>query len=614
MKLFAPNNDWNMASGSSWFSLMGSVPTVAGVRISEEIAMSFAAVNCATRIISETIASLPLMTLRRVDARTEERATDHPLWRILHDLPNPEQDAMCFFDMQSAFLPQWGNSFSEKQFNTLGEITALWPIHPSRIPLRNIVRNATNPDQWHTIEAGQPGEIVYNVLNDDGTRTPVPASSMFHVPGVLSANGITGQSLIRWGANSIGVAMATEQHAGAFFRNGAVSNVAIKSAKSVDKPTADRLREQWQKVFGGVGNHYKTLLLEDGMEPVPFSISPEDSQLLAARQFSVTEIARWFRLPPHLLADLTHATFSNIEEQNLSFIVHAMLPWVTRWEKAMFRQLLSPKEQRNFDFRFDFTELLRGNSAARAAYWQFRFNTGSASSNDIRVAEHENPIGPDGDTYFVQGNNYVPLNKVQELADAQIEKLTMQPAAPQVPAPQKTLPAPDGQQAGIEEMRRIQAEIIAEIESRDTTEAERIAVRQQFLIESEEAVRDALRHSIEGRIVGLTEYECRALKQAARKPQTFLTWRDEFYAEFKGKLTDALEPFAPAADRLGFTFDASILAKDYVSDSTTAIEPLVDLPCQQLESGIETLAGEWSDRPRRLANFIIPERTQTCAN
>lgn len=436
MKFFAPRNNWDMKSPDSWWPFMGSVPTVSGKRVSEETALSFSAVFAATRVISETLASLPLKTLRRVDQRTVENAITHPLWWLLHDAPNSEQDITTFLDMQTAFQVNWGNAYAEIQRDRRGEIVSLWPIHPSRIPTGNIRRNGSSVEE---ATLGDPGILVYWVRNDDGTHTPIPAPDMLHVPGVLSKNGITGQSIVRWAANSIGIAMATEEHAGSFFKNGAVANMAIKSAKVLNKDAAGRLREQWQRTFGSPGNHYKTLILEDGMEPVMLTQNPEVTQLLGARQFSVTEIARWYRLPPHLLADLSRSTFSNIEAENLSFVVHSMIPWIVRWEKALQRQLLRPEERGKITFKFNVNSLLRGDSAARAQFYTAMFQMGAASPNDVREREDLNPI-PGGDQYFVPGNNLIPLSKAVELAQAQIDQMKPPPMPdePSDPDPEPT--------------------------------------------------------------------------------------------------------------------------------------------------------------------------------
>lgn len=685
MKFFAPKNEWNMASGAG-FNQVGQA-TVSGVRVTEESALAFSAVFAATRVISETLASLPLNLLEQVDARTTRKATGNGLYSLLHDAPNPEQDIMSWLDMQTALQVNWGNAYNELQRDSIGSIVAIWPIHPSRIPVRNITRNAADPDQWHKIQTGQPGEIVYWVSNDDGTKTPIAASDMLHIPGVLSSNGITGKSIVLAGANSIGIGLATEKHAGAFFANGATMQMAIKSPKTVGKEAADRLRSTWQATFGGVNNHYKTLFLEEGMDVVPINMSPEHTQLILARQFSVTEIARWYRLPPHMLADLTRSSFSNIESEMLSFVIHSMVPWIVRWEKALFRQLLTKEQKKRFRFKFNMVSLLRGDSAARAAYYKALFEMGVFSPNDINELEDRNPV-EGGDQRFVPGNNLVPLAVMQKqtddalkigdegmaatgmdgtttdvqatalngaqivalvdiasrlateqlppegtralieaafpmmdraLIDTMVEELdafTPEPIETEQPAlgaPAETSePAPDPKENGQAENRI--AAVLARIEQRDTQDVEQLAVRRKAVQDAEDALRDGLRKSIEATIAGMVGYESRAAKQAAKKPQTFLTWLDEFYAEFRGTLATAMEPYAQAAERIGFQFDADLLSLDYSIESRKALEALADLPCSGLEAAVADLTDSWSGRAAEMAAFIIPERSATCVN
>lgn len=411
--------------------MLGTAPTSSGVRVSHEVALTYSAVFACTRVISETLASLPLNLVEQMDQRTTQKALSHPLYPILHDMPNPEMDIVTFLDMQQALTMNWGNSYAEVQRDFAGNVLGLWPIHPSRIPLCNIYRNANSPDYYRDIIAGQPGEIVYLVNNDDGTRTPIPASDMLHVPGVLSRNGITGISLPMTCPDAVGVAIATDRHAGAYFRNGAVSNMAIKSPKLVKKETAEYLREQWQRTFGGVDNHYKTLLLEDGMEPVNFSIAPEASQLLETRGFNQRVIAaQIYRVPSHMIGDKEASTYNNIEQEEMSFKTKTMLIWIVKWEKAIYRQLLSSEERQKYRAKFNVMGLLRGDSAARAQFYQVLFNIGVFSPNDIRELEDLNPV-EGGEQRFVPANNLVPLDKIGEMAQATIDKLKAPPPAPQ---------------------------------------------------------------------------------------------------------------------------------------------------------------------------------------
>lgn len=607
MKLFAPRNDWNMTSPAptNWWNMAGTYGTPSGIRIDESTAMTFSAVFAATRVISETLASLPCALLEQMDARTTARAISHPLWTILHDQPNKEQDVMSWLDSQVAFQVNWGNAYAEIQRDSIGNIVALWPIHPSRIPLKNIVRNSTDPRDYDGITDGKPGEIVYYVSNDDGTKSPIPASSMLHVPGVLTTNGITGQSIVKWGASSIGNAIAADMHAGSIFKNGAVTNMVLKSPKVVGPDVAERLRRQWQNMFGGVQNHYKTLLLEEGMEPVPINMNPEDTQLLATRQFSVTEIARWYRLPPHLLADLTQASYSNIESEGLSFIVYSMMPWIVRWEKAMQRQLLTPAEKKKYRFKFNVNGLLRGDQAARAQFYQTMFNLGAYSPNDIREKEDENPI-EGGDQYFVQGNNAVPLDKIGELAQVQIDKSKAAPSPPpqQLPPPVQTNSQPD---AHLADLRNQMVKMIADCE-RDLPETIVAAINTKSEAKANIAltkVRNALMLAVCGELEQLWKYESRMAREAAKKPGSFLTWRDEFYAKFQDKLATAIGVFVPAAMEIEIDIDAKAHAAAYVADSVATLELLADGPAKELERGVETVTDSWSTRPQRLAEAIF---------
>lgn len=639
MKLLAPRNDWNMTSPreSNWWGMAGGVATPAGIQVSESAVMKLSAVSCGVRVISETLASLPCALLEQTDYRTTAKATSHPLWPIVHDVPNPEQDVMTFLDSQVGLQVLWGNAYAEIQRNSLGEIVALWPIHPSRIPLCNIMRNATDPSHFGQIVTGEPGEIVYYVKNNDGTTPPIAASDMFHVPGVPSGNGITGDGLVRRGANAIGIALATEEHAGAYFRNGAVSNMAIRSPKIVGKETADRLRQQWQQVFAGSQNHYKTLLLEDGMEAVPFSIDPEKSQLLLARMFGVTETSRLLRLPPHFLGDLTRATFSNIEQQSLDFVIYSMIPWITRWEKAMFRQLLTPEEQKKYRFKFNVMGLLRGDSAARSAFYRSMFDMGAYSPNDILELEDRNPV-KGGDQRFVPGNNLVPLDKIGELAQANIDKAKAPPAPkfnqqPQPPAQPDQVP-PDqvtDLRTDLIELRRLQEQLIEGVEERDaavlkavaktptseemrqeltrvltareTTESDQLAVREHNARQSLQSVCDAIQLAIEGETRQLMQYEVRAAKDAANK--NFLAWRDKFYPEFTAKLTTAISVFVPAARAVGIEINGEVAAAEYVSESISIFDPLLDLKDAEFVSRLQSISDTWADRPTRLAAEIM---------
>lgn len=481
MKLFAPKNNWDMKSSESWWPLVGSIQTSSGVGITEESALALTAFSCGVRCISETIASLPCHLLERKDERTTRKATDQPLYSIVHDQPNREQDAMLFYDCSLGWQVGWGDAYAEIE-RVGGKVVALWPIHPARLPVGNILRNGPRGTE---IYVGEPGELVYWVKNDDGSETPIPASNMLHVPGVLSRNGITGRGLVKLGANALGISRATEDHAGAFFKNGANPNIAIKSPKIVGKETAERLRNQWQSTFGGVRNHYKTILLEDGMDAIPFTLSPEVSQLIASRQYGVVEVARLLRLPPYFLMDLTQGKYNNLEAQGQDLVIYSLMPWIVRWEKAMQRQLLTDAEKKKYKFKFNVMGLLRGDQQARAMFYQAGFNMGVLSPNDIRELEDLNPV-EGGDQRFVPANNLVPLETIGKLAEANLEKLEAETERAKAPPPAPVAPAPqeDAEEDADAEMKakfeRLKAELLVQFEIRDAESLKRDEITKIF--------------------------------------------------------------------------------------------------------------------------------------
>jgi len=666
MKLFAPTNSWDIREPGSWWGLAGGA-TTAGVRVDQKTAKRFAAVFTAIRVISETLASLPCNLKEQVDSRTTRNATDHVLYPLFHDQPNPEQDIMSWLDSQVAFQVGWGNAFAEKQRSTLNQPAAFWQIHPSRIPIKNIRRNSANPDDFDYITAGQPGELVYYVNNDDGTQTPIAASDMFHVPGVMTENGVTGQSLIEWGANAIGNAIAAEQHAGAIFRNGAVSNIVLTHPKTLGEDAVKSLRQQWQNRRQGVENHYKPLVLEEGMDAKPIDMNPEATQLLASRQFSVNEIARLFRLPPHLLADLTRSTNNNIEAQGLEFIVYSMLPWIIRWEKAMQRQLLTDEEKKKYRFKFNVNGLLRGDQAARGQFYQVMFNLGAYSPNDILELEDRNPVDG-GDQRFIQGNNAVPLDKVAALTQANIDKAKAPPPTPPAGDPNASNQAVLGQISALmerfivdvelrdakeEERDRARAEIERLRQERQSAELARLAdavkavapkesIDKPVLDAEKEALRsekDALQSekwmlsrekvlknqneardravldaafavAIHDQIGRLVEMESKWLDRAIEKPTEWVDARGKFYPRFLKYFAANLESFAAHLEPLGILLDLEWGAKKYADQSILDLKTLdpdaADNHHDKLKECVNHFRSrQWTDRAKTLATDMI---------
>ena len=230
---------------------------------------------------------------------------------------------------------------------------------------------------------------------------------VLHIPG-LGFDGLVGYSPIAMAKNAIGLAIATEEYGSKFFANGAAPSGVLEHPGTIKDPA--RIRESWQQTFGGSHNSNKIAVLEEGMKYTPISISPEQAQFLETRKFQINEIARIFRVPPHMVGDLEKSSFSNIENMSREFVTYTLDPWVVRWEQAMHRALLSEDEKKDFFFKFNVEGLLRGDYASRMTGYATARQNGWMSANDIRRLEDMDQIPADlgGDLYLVNGN-MVPL-------------------------------------------------------------------------------------------------------------------------------------------------------------------------------------------------------------
>jgi len=362
--------------------------TSSGIRVNPHNALTLSAYFDGIRIISEDIAKLPLITFRKLE-RGKEPAPDHPVYPLLKRSPNENMAAMSFREAMTANAISWGGGFALIGRNGRGVPQRLDIVHPSRVK----------------VEIDDRGRTFYEVgLDRDKTSIKtiiVRQSDMFHLHGV-SDDGVNGYSVARLGAESLGRAIAQDRFAASFFRSGSSPKGAIKFAKKFrDAEELERLRTQWQETYSGEAGWHKPIILEQGAEWQQITIAPEEAQMIESQNFSVNEVARWLRLAPHKLAQLTEATFSNIEQQNLDHINDALMPWINRWEEEIERKLFIGEED-EFFARHILTELLRGDSAARSKFSREMFNIGALSQNDIREGMDMNPI-EDGDVYYIQG-------------------------------------------------------------------------------------------------------------------------------------------------------------------------------------------------------------------
>ena len=399
----------NRTAGSSYAFYMGG--SSSGKAVTERSAMQMTAVYSCVRILAEAVAGLPLHMYRYTSDGGKEKAIDHPLYRLLHDEPNPEMSSFVFRETLMTHLLLWGNAYAQIIRNGKGEVMALYPLMPNRMEV--------NRDSLGRLY------YQYTTQSDDvptvkGTTVYLDPSEVLHIPG-LGFDGLVGYSPIAMAKNAIGMAIACEEYGAKFFANGAAPSGVLEHPGTIKDPA--RLRETWQSQFGGSSNSGKVAILEEGMKYTPISISPEQAQFLETRKFQINEIARIFRVPPHMVGDLEKSSFSNIEQQSLEFVKYTLDPWVIRWEQSIHRTLLNETEKKEYFVKFNLEGLLRGDYQSRMNGYATARQNGWMSANDIRELENLDriPKADGGDLYLINGN-MLPLCDAGAYANKSDEK------------------------------------------------------------------------------------------------------------------------------------------------------------------------------------------------
>lgn len=369
----------------------------AGKPISEYNAMTSTAVYACVRVIAETVASLPLPIFQHKGVG-KEKARHHPLYSLLHDLPNEEMTSFSFRETMMMHVLLWGNAYAEIVRDGAGNIVELYPLQSDKM---RVARDNRKRIRYH-----------YQV---NGKELTYPKEKIFHIPG-LSFNGLTGISPIAAAREAVGLSLAAEEFGARFFGNGAKPGGILEHPGILKD--AEKLRKQWDEVYKGVANSHRVAVLEEGMKYHEIGIPPDDAQFLETRKFQVDEICRIYRVPPHLIGDLEHATFSNIEHQSIEFAVHTIRPWLVRWEQAISKCLLTPSERKKYFAKFTMDGLLRGDFKTRMEGYAIGRQNGWYSANDIRALEDMNPVteAEGGDLYLINGN-MLPLHKAGAFAD-----------------------------------------------------------------------------------------------------------------------------------------------------------------------------------------------------
>lgn len=382
-------------SDGRWLGSTDDLGTVFNGRVTEEKALGIDAVFACVNLYARTLASMPLLLYEKTP-EGKQRAVNHPLYRLLHNEPNPNMTSHNFRKIMEASLKLWGNAYAWIEFDNSWRVKYLWPLLPGNVfPQRSL----------------QTGELFYDAVLYNGESRRFRSYEMVHIPG-LGFDGISGRSPVRQFAETMGFNLDIKSYGRKFFKNGARPSGVLQHPGSLSEEAQKRLERKFDKRYSGIENTGKTILLEEGMTYHQIGVPPEEAQFIESRKYSVEEIARIYGVPPHMIGDLEHATFSNIESQDINFAKHSIVPECVNWEQELMRKLLNDEEQARYEIEFNMEGLVRGDMESRYRAYAIGRQWGFLTADDIRAKENMSNVDGGGITY-------VPLNMISsELADS----------------------------------------------------------------------------------------------------------------------------------------------------------------------------------------------------
>lgn len=393
-----------LAAPADWLreSLLGPRGAT-GRRVGAEQALTLGAVYACVSLISETIASLPWHTYRRLSGGGRDKATTHAIYALLHDDANPQMTSFEFRDAMNGHLELWGNAYAEIEVDEGNRPIALWPLRPDRM----VVNTA----------GGQERRLSYQYTVPSGRSLFIPSERMLHYRG-LSPDGLVGYSRISLAREAFGLGLGLEEYASRFFGNDARPGGVLEHPGKLSDDAAQRLKTRWEAAHRGLSNAHRVAVLEEGVSWKSIGIPPQDAQFLESRSFQRGEIASWFRVPPHMIGDVdkTSSWGTGVEQQSIGFVTYTLSTRLANLEKRTNRALLLPSERGRYFTEFNVDGLLRGDSASRAAYLHTMRNDGVINANEWRALENMNPQeGDQGDDYLVP-LNLVPADLLRDVA------------------------------------------------------------------------------------------------------------------------------------------------------------------------------------------------------
>jgi len=552
-----------------------------GVRVNATTAMNYSACWAAKRLITETIATLPRVMYKQVGSK-KSPATGHPTYKMFRSEPNIRQGGVNHHAQQFGYLVDWGNCFAEKVVDPIGRSVQTYPIHPSRVPKEGVT---INPED---------GTLTYKILNDKLPPTYLHQSEMFHVPGIHCDDDLWGKGVIAHAAESIGMGIAVEQYGASHFGNGGGPSIVLTHPKSLGETGAENLRRSWQKRHSGPDKANGLLVLEEDTKVSHLSFPPEANQFLQTRQFNITEIARWYNVPPHLLRELSKSSFNNIESESLHFILISIMPWLIRYEDECNRQLLIEEDKNTYFFKFLLQGMLRGDQTARAAFYKAMFGMGVYSINDILELEDRNPIGEMGDLRFVP-MNFSTLENA--FSPPQL------PAAPVAPAQDDTETEDDdsADDSGAKAMQNLFQDLTRLAMQQQTANQQPIVIPDTKTATETEITKTTLATAAQSvltsTISDMIWYEGKKAAREAQNSRTFEAWCASFYDDkFKALFADKVRPMLAASTAFGVTLTAEELTSIHCDQSRADLLALLSTPNKEFVSAVQTTVDNWESR------------------
>lgn len=510
----------------------------AGGYVSPTTAMQNSAVWACMLVIGDTVASLPLIIYERA-GRGKNRAQGHGLYPVLHDQANEFMTAFEFREFMQVSLLAWGNAYAQLTYDGRGRITGLWPLQPGRMQDVRVIN----------------GRKIFSYQTENGEIKTLTDNEVWHIPG-MGSNGIVGLSPIAMMRRSIGLSNSAEEFGARFFENDARPGIVLEHPAKLGKQAYENLRDSWAETHQGVGKSHKPAILEEGMKLHEIGIPPEDAQFLETRKFQLNEIARIFRVPPHMIGDLDKATFSNIEQQSLDFVIHSVRPWLVRWEQSIHKHLLPAEDQPRFYAEFLVDGLLRGDITARYGAYAMGRQNGWLSANDIRELENMNPVDG-GDVYLVP-LNMVPADQVGELPGS-TEGRDLTPFGGKPPQ------SPSRTGKGKEDKRELRwAEMDAE--TREARSKRSAAMRHRLQRSYRRVIKDLAARMMRREVHDVKEAARKWLK--TRATSDFQRWLTDFYEDHKGYIERQMNPAMQAYGEMVATEAANEIAGEMHDEET----------------------------------------------